>query len=159
MRITKLWPQLSLFGDFHSMSVTRYKILERGFKIESNFFFILALQWNISCVSEGFLKKKIISSFFLAKTYKILRKNGKNNINKTKNSVVLQIFEKKKNASDTHEIKVHRLQLCICFLWKKFPAFKILFRRMLLLGLFYVKFGHFRKKNRVKLEQMDKSNF
>ena len=96
MRITKLWPQLSLFGDFHSMSVTRNKILERGFKIESNFFFILALQWNISWLSEGFLKKKLFPLFFLAKTYKILRKNGKNNINKTKNSVVLQIFEKKK---------------------------------------------------------------
>ena len=63
-----------------------------------------------------------------------------------KNSVVLQIFEKTKNASDKHEIKVQRLQLCLCFLWKKFPAFKILYRRMLLLGLFYVKFGHFRKK-------------
>ena len=91
---------------------------------------------------RGIFEKKNYFLLFSAKTHKILRKNGKNNINKTKNSVVLQIFEKK-NASEKHEIKVHRLQLCICFLWKKFPAFKILFRRMLLLGLFYVKFGHF----------------
>ena len=45
---------------------------------------------------RGIFEKKNYFLFFLAKTYKILRKNGKNNINKTKNSVVLQIFEKKK---------------------------------------------------------------
>ena len=44
-----------------------------------------------------FEKTKNYFLFFSAKTYKILHKNGKNNINKTKNSVVLQIFEKKKN--------------------------------------------------------------